>query len=251
MFTRYLFCLVTLGFFTSANGFAQKPEAVRHWSYSDATGPEHWSELDPKNSACSIGREESPIDLEGAATAALTPLVFDYHAAPWQVVDNGHTVQVIVAPGSYLTADGHKYELVQFHFHHPSEEAIAGKHFDMVIHLVHKDTEGHLAVVAILLADGKASPLIQAVWDNQPKTKEEVKKVDSLLDPMQLIPTGNGYYAFKGSLTTPPCTEGVQWFVMKSPTEISVGQERTFAALYPNNARPLQPRNGRKVEVSK
>jgi carbonic anhydrase len=229
---------------------AQKPETAHHWDYSDENGPKHWGELDPNNSACSLGHTESPIDVGGATAALLSPLIFDYHPGSWQVVDNGHTVQVLVAPGNYLVVDGRKYELIQFHFHHPSESAIGGKHFDMELHLVHKDAEGHLAVVAVVLADGKANPLIQMVWDNVPAVKQEVKSVVAMLDPKQLLPPAQGYYSFAGSLTTPPCTEGVKWLVMKSPLDISARQEQTFGALYPNNARPTQPWNGRKVEVS-
>jgi carbonic anhydrase len=230
--------------------FAQQLEP-HHWGYAGADGPEHWGQLDPANSACSLGHMESPIDLRGAKRVVLPELTFDYHPSEWKIVDNGHTVQVIVPPGSGMISDGHRYELVQFHFHHPSEEAISGKHFDMVIHMVHKDPEGHIAVVAVLLADGENNAVIQTLWDSLPKAENEVKPVASELDPMQLLPVAHGYYTFQGSLTTPPCTEGVRWFVMKQPLKISVGEERTFAKLFPNNARPIQPWNGRTVQVSK
>ncbi|MBB5060315.1 carbonic anhydrase [Granulicella aggregans] len=183
--------------------------------------------------------------------AKLTPLVFDYHPGASQVVDNGHTVQVLVGPGNYLIADGDKYQLIQFHFHHPSEDAIEGKHFDMELHMVHKDADGNLALVAILLSDGKANPLVQMGWDNVPTEKEKVKTLTTPLDPKEILPATEGYYSFAGSLTTPPCTEGVRWFVMQSPLDISVHQEQSFAALYPNNSRPIQPRNGRTVEASR
>lgn len=222
-----------------------------HWTYSGETGPDHWSSLDPSNAPCSVGRMESPIDLSKATSAKLARLVFDYHPSSWQILNNGHTVQVIVPKGSSLKANGRTYELVQFHFHHPSEEAIAGKHFDMVVHMVHKDAEGHLAVVAVLLADGKASPVLSTLWERLPREEGKLETLVTELNPMDLLPGEHGYYSFEGSLTTPPCSEGVQWFVMKSPLAISVQQERTFAALYPNNARPLQPRNGRPVMVSR
>ncbi|WP_348641418.1 carbonic anhydrase [Granulicella aggregans] len=230
---------------------AQNPETARHWDYSNENGPKHWSELDPSNSACSLGHTESPIDVAGAMPAKLTPLVFDYHPGASQVVDNGHTVQVLVGPGNYLIADGDKYQLIQFHFHHPSEDAIEGKHFDMELHMVHKDADGNLALVAILLSDGKANPLVQMGWDNVPTEKEKVKTLTTPLDPKEILPATEGYYSFAGSLTTPPCTEGVRWFVMQSPLDISVHQEQSFAALYPNNSRPIQPRNGRTVEASR
>ena len=222
-----------------------------HWTYEGATGPEHWSALDPANTPCSQGHEESPIDLRGARKVALPALTFDYKPAEWKIVDNGHTVQVIVPPGSSMVAGGDRYELVQFHFHHPSEEAIAGKHFDMVIHMVHKDQYGHLAVVAVLLADGAPNVVIQKLWDSLPKKEGEVDAVGAPLDPGMLLPVSHGYYTFVGSLTTPPCSEGVRWFVMKAPLKISVSEEQAFAKLFPNNARPVQPWNGRTVLASK
>lgn len=245
------FFLATIGILPSIALSAQTHETALHWGYTDANGPTHWSELDPANTGCSSGRAESPIDIERATAASLSPLVFEYHPGPWQVVDNGHTVQVIVAPGNFLIVDGRKYELLQFHFHHPSEDEIKGKHFDMELHMVHRDAEGHLAVVAILLSDGRENALIQMIWDNVPTAKEEVKSLTSMLDPKQLVPAGKKYYAYSGSLTTPPCTEGVKWIVLESPLQISLREERTFASLYPNNVRPIQALNGRKVQRSR
>lgn len=222
-----------------------------HWTYSGQTGPDHWASLNPLNAACDKGKEESPIDLGGAHRAKLPPLRFDYHPATWQILDNGHSVQVNVPKGSSFTVDGHTYELIQFHFHHPSEESIRGKHFDMVVHLVHKDAEGHLAVIAVLLADGAPSPLIQALWDRIPAQQDVTETLEHALDATQLLPSTLGYYTFQGSLTTPPCTEGVRWFVMKTPLAISAAEEQDFAGMYPNNARPTQLRNGRTVSVSR
>ena len=234
----------------SAQQAAPPSAPVRHWSYSGDTGPEHWGELDPANATCAQGHESSPIDIEGATRVALPPLVFDYHPGQWQIVNNGHSIQVNVPAGSALVVNGQRYNLVQFHFHHPSEEEIAGKHFDMVMHMVHKDADGHLAVVAVLLSDGSANPMIQSLWDRIPAEEGKPQALDMLLDPNKLLPEKQGYYTFMGSLTTPPCSEGVRWFVMKEPMPISVDEEQAFAKMYPNNARPIQPVNGRTVVVS-
>ncbi len=222
-----------------------------HWSYEGESGPEYWGSLDKANSACAVGRMQSPIDLQDATRISQPELTFEYYPGEWQIVNNGHSVQVTVPAGSFLTVDGHQYVLAQFHFHHPSEEAIMGKHFDMVIHLVHKDRKGKLAVVAVLLSDGLASNLIQTLWESIPKEKGKTETISNKLDPMMLLPESRAYYAYQGSLTTPPCTEGVQWFVLKAPLTISEDEERAFAALYPHNVRPLQPRSGRVLEASK
>jgi carbonic anhydrase len=221
------------------------------WSYDGESGPEYWSSLAKENSACAVGRMQSPIDLQDATRVNQPELTFEYYPGEWQIVNNGHSVQVTVPAGSFLTVDGHQYVLAQFHFHHPSEEAIMGKHFDMVIHLVHKDRKGKLAVVAVLLSDGASNPLIQTLWESIPKEKGKTETISAKMDPMMLLPESRGYYAYEGSLTTPPCTEGVQWFVMKTPLAISEDEERAFAALYPHNVRPLQPRAGRVLEASK
>jgi carbonic anhydrase len=157
-------------------------------------------------------------------------------------------VQVNVAPGSTLTVGGKRYQLVQFHFHKPSEEMIDGKRFDMVAHLVHRDAAGHLAVVAVPLRSGAPNSLIAKVWRNLPKRQGlEVAAKGIAINAAQLLPASRGYYAFQGSLTTPPCSEGVRWFVLKTPVDISAGEVAAFGTLYPANARPVQPLNGREI----
>jgi carbonic anhydrase len=230
----------------------QKSDDPHHWGYSGAQGPEHWSELDPQFAACKTGKYETPIDIKQATSADLPALVFDYAATPASVVDNGHTVMVTYAPGSTLTVGDKKYELKQFHFHHPSEEAIHGKHSDMVAHLVHADGDGHLAVVAVLLQPGAANPVLSQI-----KSKVSTEKGHPLalaersLDAKDLLPKSLGYYTFPGSLTTPPCTEGVTWYVLKTPVEIAPDQLEWFTRLYPSDARPLQPLHGRAILETK
>jgi len=226
--------------------------AVHHWAYSGAGGPEHWTKLDPAFAACNLGKYESPIDINKATLANLPALVFNYAATPASVVDNGHTVMVTYAPGSTLTVGGKQYQLQQFHFHHPSEEAIHGKHADMVVHLVHADAEGHLAVVAVLLKRGAANPVLAQIKSKVAAEKEHpVALAEHSLDAKDLLPASLGYYTFPGSLTTPPCTEGVTWYVLKAPVEIAAEQLAWFAKLYPSNARPLQPLHDRAVMATR
>ena len=224
-------------------------EQAHHWSYDGSGSPAHWAELDVKYAACAA-RSQSPIDIQtrDVLAAPLPALAFDYRPVPLRIVDNGHTIQVNYDPGSSLTVDGKRYELVQFHFHRPSEEAVDGKRFAMVAHLVHRDAQGHLAVVAVPLQPGPENALVETLWRNLPATKEKEANPTAVeVSAASLLPSNLGYYAYSGSLTTPPCSEGVRWLVLKTPSLVSNRELEIFAARYPNNARPLQPRNGRQV----
>ena len=206
--------------------------------------------LDPAFTTCKLGKFQSPIDIRGAKAADLPAIKFDYKPSPLKVIDNGHTIQVNYAPGSTIDVGGSKYELLQFHFHHPSEEKVNGKPHAMVAHLVHKNAEGKLAVVAVLLDKGGGSEVIDAIWKNLPKEKEkEVAVANVTIDVSKLLPANRGYYAFEGSLTTPPCSEEVRWLVLKSPVKIGTEQVAAFGKLYAMNARPTQPLNGRAIEA--
>ena len=230
----------------------QHSDAAHSWTYSGDHGPEHWGGLSPEFAACSNGKEQSPINITDPHTAALSPLHFAYHSSPLKIIDNGHTVQINYAPGSTLTVEGKTYELVQFHFHHPSEEEINSQHYAMVAHLVHKSSEGKLAVVAVLIKEGSPNQLISTLWDNLPPEKgKELDKDDVELHVTDLLPANHRYYTFPGSLTTPPCSEGVTWYVLATPMSLSKAQIDKFARIYPLNARPVQPLHDRKVEESK
>ncbi len=234
---------------------AAKPEAAKpaHWGYAGDVGPEHWAELAPDNKLCAVGTRQSPIDIREGIAVDLEQIGFDYRASNFSVQDNGHTIQVNVAAGNGLTVMGRRFELVQFHFHRPSEERVNGKQFDMVAHLVHKDAQGKLAVVAVLLErgpDNKPQPLIQTVWANLPLEKGEALAAQVQIDLNQLLPTDRSYYTYMGSLTTPPCSEGVLWMVMRQPVAASAQQIGIFAKLYPMNARPLQAGSGRLIKES-
>jgi carbonic anhydrase len=180
----------------------------------------------------------------------LEPIAFDYKPSGFNVIDNGHTIQVNVGAGNTITLQNRTYELLQFHFHRPSEERINGKGFEMVIHMVHKDAEGRLAVVALLLERGRAQNMIQTVWNNLPLEKNDTVTPSIVLNPAEALPVRREYFTYMGSLTTPPCSEGVLWLVMKEPVQASPAQMALFSRLYPLNARPIQSSSGRVVKES-
>ena len=222
-----------------------------NWNYGDAGGgPERWGGIKPEFAKCSTGSRQSPIDIRDGIKVDLDPVHFDYQPSGFRVIDNGHTVQVNVTSGNSIEVIGRRYELVQFHFHRPSEERIDGKQFDMVVHLVHKDLDGRLAVVAVLLERGAALGVVQSVWNNLPLEKGDEVAARSLLNPAELLPAGRSYLTYMGSLTTPPCSEGVLWMVMKQPVSISLEQIGIFARLYAMNARPIQAVSGRLIKES-
>ena len=244
---RGLLAVAGLAAILAAAAHAQ--EHAAHWSYSGAHGPDHWGAEDPAFAACSAGIRQSPIDIETATTAALPAIEFSYKPFPLTVTDTHHSFQVNVPQGSGgITVGGDHYELVQFHFHHPSEERIHGKRYSMVAHLVHKNAKGELAVVAVLIHEGAANPVLKPIFDDFPAKGTESKVAGTTLDPMQLLPPKHGYYTFDGSLTTPPCSEHVHWFELKEPIQASSAQIAQFAERYPHNARPTQPLNARAVE---
>jgi carbonic anhydrase len=229
---------------------ALSPAPDHHWSYSGENGPSHWSGLDTRYAACATGKYQSPIDIRTDALRmrALPSLVFDYRPTSLHIVDNGHTIQVDVDTGSYLRIGTNSYQLKQFHFHHPGEERVDGQAPEMTAHLVHRDSEGKLAVVAVPLYSGGPNSLIGTLWRHLPK--QHGQKVDDSrvrINPAGLLPADRSYYTYTGSLTSPPCSEGVRWFVLKSASALSLAEIGLFATRYPNNARPIQRLNGRLV----
>jgi carbonic anhydrase len=233
------------------------------WEYEGEKGPEHWSELDPDYAACNAGKEQSPIDIQHAEKADLPALRFEYKSGPLRyLVNNGHTIRVnyhdTPGSGNFFIVGGKRYHLTQFHFHRPSEEQVGGKAYDMVVHLMHTASDGKIAGVAVFLTAGRANATIQRIWEHMPKTEgkvgadfshEELAIPGVEIDPGGLLPRSVAhYYTYMGSVTAPPCTEGVEWFVLKTPVEISAQQINAFAQLYPNDVRPVQPLNGRIVK---
>jgi carbonic anhydrase len=221
-----------------------------HWDYDGNNGPRVWGQLEPDFALCASGKRQSPINIEDERTlqGPAEPLEFNYKPSNGSVVNNGHTVQVDVQGENTLGVRSSRYRLLQFHFHTPSEEQINGKRAAMVAHLVHRNDEGQLAVVAVLLEPGTANPMIDKVWTYMPlDAKDRVRMPPGLLNLNELLPADQRYYQFMGSLTTPPCSEGVLWMVLKSPMQISPAQYKLFTQLYPMNARPVQAVNGRPV----
>jgi carbonic anhydrase len=231
----------------------RKPAKPVHWGYAGDIGPDRWAELSPDHKLCAVGTRQSPIDIRDGIAVDLEKIAFDYRPSGFSVADTGHTVEVSMAPGNGLTVMGRRYELVQFHFHRPGEERINGRQFDMAAHLVHKDVQGRLAIVALPMErgpDDKPQPLIQTVWAHLPLEKGEPVQAQVQLDLNLLLPADRGYYTYMGSLTTPPCTEGVLWMVMRQPLQLTAQQIDVFARLYAMNARPLQAGSGRLIKQS-
>ncbi len=221
-----------------------------HWSYQGENGPQNWGKLKPEFSACAVGKRQSPINIEESATlhGPAEPLQFNYTPSSGTVVNNGHTIQVDLQGDNTLTVRGQVFKLVQFHFHTPSEEQVNYRNFAMVAHLVHKSADGQLAVVAVLLDPGVTNALMEKVWTYMPlDTNDRVRLPTDIINVNELLPKDQRYYQFIGSLTTPPCTEGVLWMVLKTPTPIGKDQLHLFQQLYPSNARPVQPVNARPV----
>ncbi|PRC93734.1 carbonic anhydrase [Solimicrobium silvestre] len=220
------------------------------WSYDGEGGPLRWGKIDPANAKCDTGERQSPIDIRDGIRVDLEPVIFDYKPTRFNVVDTGHTIQVNLGAGSTITILGRRYELTQFHFHKPSEERVNGRNYEMVAHLVHKDIDGKLVMLAVLIEQGKANSLIQTIWNNMPLEKNDTVQPSGTIDMYQILPANRQYYTYMGSLTTPPCTEGVLWVVFKEPIEASQDQISIFSRMYPMNARPIQNSAGRLIKES-
>ena len=221
------------------------------WSYSGSLGPQAWASLHPSFSLCGNGQRQSPVDIRDGLPVDLEEVEFQYRPGFFSVTDNGHTVQVQVGGGNAIEVGARRYELTGFHFHLPGEERVDGRSFAMSIHLVHRDPQGRLAVVALVVDEGPEHPAVQAVWNNLPLERGEFVAASVEFDPTALLPARRGYYTYMGSLNTPPCTEGVLWIVMQQPIQVSPQQLAIFARLHPMNARPIQPLNGRVIKQSR
>jgi carbonic anhydrase len=224
------------------------------WTYEGAA---HWGELDPSYSLCSAGKEQSPIDIRSAQSVNLPALRFQYKSGPLNhLVNNGYAIRVNYPDGGVgsndLLVDSSRYRLTQFHFHHPSEEYIHGKPYEMAIHLMHESAAGKIVGVTVFLRAGHANPTVQKIRDHMPPTKGNEVDVPGVdINPGDLLPADTSYYVYEGSLTAPPCTENVTWLVLKKPVEVSRQQIAAFARLYPHDVRPVQPLSGRVVKQSR
>jgi carbonic anhydrase len=220
--------------------------AATRWSYTGSGGPEHWAQLDSDFAACA-GQQQSPIDLTAATPQDLVNPQPAYLTGPARIVDNGHTVQVDVEPGSFLTVDGIPYQLLQFHFHSPSEHTVDGSSFPVELHLVHQAETGALAVIGVLITGGEANlPLVPLIADIPGKVGRQAR-LRLPIDPTSLLPSDRRAYRYSGSLTTPPCSEGVTWLVMATPIQASGQQIAALARTLQGNSRPPQPRSQREL----
>ncbi len=218
------------------------------WAYEGKTGPDRWAKLSKDYHLCGVGATQSPINIARFSGASVTPIEFDYNLTPLEIVHNGHTVQVNYGPGSGITVEGKRYELLQFHFHAPSEHAVAGRQFAMEVHFVHQSADGTLAVVGGLMQIGDESLALREPWAIMPKKAGKPRREERvLINGRDLLPSDTGYYRYMGSLTTPPCSEGVNWYVLTHPIMVSMEQIKKFVAAVGPNNRPIQPLNNRLV----
>jgi carbonic anhydrase len=225
-------------------------EGSVHWSYTGEEGPTHWGELADEFMMCSGGVNQSPVDLVADIHADLPVLEFDYYSSHVNQINNGHTIQQNVEPGSFLRMPslGESYELKQFHFHSPSEHTVNGESFDMEIHFVHVNEKGGLLVVGILMKEGKEHPVLSKLWAFMPKNAGETIQQPTGIEETDLLPSTIDYFTYGGSLTTPPCSEGVRWVVLKNTVEASAAQIDVFKSrIGEANYRPIQPHNARMI----
>lgn len=226
------------------------------WDYRGPRGAAHWSSLDPAYALCNVGREQSPIDIRNPRRADLPPLRFEYRRESARyVINNRYTLRVNYhdAPGtgSFLMIGMKRYQVVQFHFHHPGEEAVDGRRYPMVLHVMHRSVDGETVGVAVFLRAGRANPTVQQILAHGPAAEGQLAVPGLMVDPTSMLPHDRSYYTYMGSVSAPPCTEGVRWIVLKTPVEVSAAQIAAFARLFPDDARPLQPLDGRIVEESR
>lgn len=233
----------------AAGGDAAAVNAKPHWAYEGAVGPAAWGTLSEEYAVCSTGMSQSPIDIKKYQPIGLEDIAFNYQPEGMKVKNNGHTIQANVDAGSTITLDNVTYNLLQFHFHTPSEHTLLGRALPMEMHLVHKDAEGNLAVVGVLINVGAANANYSEIWKHMPAVADEEQPVPAPLDPVTLLPKDRRAYRYSGSLTTPPCSEGVNWLLLANPIQMSAEQIAAFKMLFPLNARPVQPLHDRPVLV--
>jgi carbonic anhydrase len=251
------YCLVILSLEFIINPKSNAPEHqlaapnhhLVHWSYGGSRNPTRWGELSEDYILCETGKSQSPIDLpqEIPADETAQPINFNYQRIPLTIKNNGHTIQVNYAPGSSIQINGETYQLLQFHFHTPSEHTVDEKAYGMEMHLVHQNHAGNFAVVGVLIEEGEENYFLQPLWDHFLESEGEKKLEKLMINAQSLLPEKREYYRYDGSLTTPPCSEGVNWYVMKTPIEASAEQIEQFMKIYQMNARPVQPLNRRKI----
>lgn len=223
---------------------------VQSWGYGADDGPEHWARINADYAQCATGKRQSPIDIRDAIHVNLDPINFHYQESSFRVLDDGHAIAVYPAAGNYIEVMGRRYDLIELRFHRPGEERVNGQSYAMDAQLLHRDAQGHIAVVALLIQSGGEHPVVQRILDNLPLEQRDEVRAAQALDVKALLPASAAYSTYMGSLTTPPCTEGVLWMVMKQPIALSEYQLSIFGRLYPMNARPVQATGGRLIKES-
>lgn len=219
-----------------------------HWSYEGQENPANWGKISPDFSLCESGKNQSPVNIQGAMKTHISPLNIAFGASKQEVVNNGHTIQVNVTDGNTLLLDKDTYTLQQFHFHTPSEHLIDGKQFPLEAHFVYKNKEGALAVIALHFKEGKTNQQLEHIWQQMPKEHNQQAVLNNPVNIRSLLPEKLDFYRLSGSLTTPPCSEGVRWLLLKQTVDVSSSQIAQFKTVIPSaNNRPIQPLNGRVI----
>ena len=238
----------------SPNTTAQTPASpsvhapAGHWGYEGTEGPEHWGDLSPEYELCGIGQQQTPIDLSGATPQDAPDVTFNYRSIPLTVVNNGHTIQVPSEGGGDIAVGDESWALTQFHFHTPSEHTVEGAAMAGELHLVHQDPAGRIAVVGVLIKQGAENAALSTIVDDLPGNADQTAQPSGVtIDPLTLLPEERLAFHYTGSLTTPPCSEGVRWFVMTTPIEMSDAQLAALEDVMGHNSRPVQPRNDREL----
>lgn len=242
-----LIVLATLGL---SNSFAATGHGP-HWSYEGKEGPAHWGELSDEFKACKLGKSQSPLDIDTKLVKKSTAgqIKTGYKASAAELVNNGHTIQVNLKDGGSANLGGTEYKILQFHFHTPSEEKIDGKAYPINVHLVHKSSDGKLGVIGVFFKEGKENAALKDIFANLP-SKESKAALAKNFNAQDLLPSSASYYSYTGSLTTPPCSESVSFFILKNPIEMSSAQLASFKKVFKMNARPVQALNGRTIQAS-
>lgn len=239
-----------IGFVSACLAFNVYAGSEGHWGYDGEHGPDHWGKMKSEFATCATGQEQSPIDITSATKGDLVKIDFNYKASPVKVLNNGHTIQVNYGGDNTIKVGSQSYKLLQFHFHSPSENTINKKSYEMEVHLVHKNDKGELAVIGVMMQAGGANKTLDPIWAAIPKEVNKEAALTAQINPADLLPATQQFYHFKGSLTTPPCSEGVNWFVLKDAISVSADQVKTFVSTVGQNARPVQALNKRTVVTS-
>jgi carbonic anhydrase len=243
---KALSVLLVMLMLSSACAPQQVESTPPHWTYEGEEGPAHWGELDKTYASCGTGKSQSPIDVANPSEQDLANISFHYQPSEVNILNNGHTVQVNYDPGSYIELDNARYDVVQFHYHAPSEHTVDSESFPAELHIVHKNADGNLAVVGILLREGTENAAYQPFIGNLPNEKTDPKDAGVKINAMDMLPSVQTTFRYNGSLTTPPCTEGVNWLLMTTPVDLSMQQLTALDSLFEGgNNRPVQPINDR------